>query len=165
MAVVAIKSIPVTNADALPIVQNAAFVEYGRQRSSAAYAAVANGDSIASTYRLLRLKSNWRIQSLRVHWTAITSGAMNLGLYRTTNDGGAAVSAACYASAQSIASATAAGTELMFAVRALTAIANQVWQDAGLSANSGVDYDLVATLTAAAAAAGTIAVDLSYVLD
>ena len=56
MAVVALKSTGVTNATATPRVLNAANVANGNLRGSQGIAAVANGDSIGSTYRLFRLQ-------------------------------------------------------------------------------------------------------------
>jgi hypothetical protein len=47
-------------------------------------AQVANGDSIASQYRMCRIRSGDRLTSLLLFCNAITSAAANVGLYRST---------------------------------------------------------------------------------
>jgi hypothetical protein len=53
------------------------------------------------------------------------------------------------------------GIEVAFEARNIDKIENLVWQDAGLTADPGGVLDIAATLTAAAAAAGT----LSFLVD
>lgn len=165
MAVVTVRSQLITNIVASPPVQNPVTQENARQRTSAGVVTVTNGDSIASQYKLARVMSHWRIIGLRLFNAAITSGAGSLGLYRTDADGGAVVVAAAYASAISIASATTTGTELLFSARTIDKLTNLVWQDAALSADPRLAYDIVLTLTAAATATGLLALDLSFAVD
>lgn len=165
MAVVTVRSTLITNVVASPPVQNPVTQEAARQRSAAGVVTATNGDSIGSVYKFARVPTHARLQSIRLFNAAITSGAGNLGLYRTDADGGAVVSAACYASAISIASATTTGTELLFSARAIDKLTNLVWQDAGLTTDPRLVYDICLTLTAAAAATGFISLDLSYCID
>ena len=72
---------------------------------------------------------------------------------------------ACYASAQSLASAITAGTNINFEAKDIANIQRQVWQDAGASTDPGYWYDLVFTLTAAAGSAGTISLEVEYVAN
>lgn len=128
---------------------------------------VANGDSIGSTLRLVRVRSSDRISALRVYCDAITSAAADFGLYRTARDGGAAVDVDFFATAQSIATAILTGTDITFEANAGPAnvanIEQPLWQALGLTADPGVEYDITATLTAAATAAGTLSVRVHYV--
>lgn len=165
MAVVNIQSALITNMNASPPVQNAVSIEGGRKRSTVGFVTVTNGDSIASTYRIARIMSHWRLQTLRMFNNAITSGAANIGLYRTVADGGALVLASPYGAAIAIATANLAGTELLFANRTLDQIGASVWQDAGLTADPRLAYDLVVTLTAAATATGILAFELGFCVD
>lgn len=165
MAVVTVRSNLVTNIAATPPLQNPVTQENARKRASACVATVTNGDSIASQYKMARVMSHWRLINLRLFNGAITSGAANLGLYRTDADGGAVVSAACYAAGASIASATTTGTELLFSARPINQLSNLIWQDAGLSADPKLAYDLVFTLTAAATATGFLVLDLNFCVD
>lgn len=165
MAVVDVKSTLLTNRDATPRTINPVINDGARLRTKVATVEVTNGDSIGSTFRLFSIPSNARVVSLRVLCDAITSAAADIGLYQTTANGGAVVDADAYASAQTIASANKLGIECAFEQRDVDKVANRVFQDAGLSTDPTRDYDIVATLTAAATATGTLSVVLEYAVD
>jgi hypothetical protein len=87
-----------------------------------------------------------------------------LGLYRTAADGGAAVAAACYTSALAPTAANMAGTEVSFGTgRLASKIGQQVWQDAGLTVDPNLWYDIVLVATTAGAAAGNVSWNMEYV--
>jgi hypothetical protein len=161
MAVVNLKSTAITQADA-----NAAtnpYIAKGSLIEAVGSASLANGDSIASTYRLCRVPSNARISSVRLFCTAITSGAADIGLRRTAADGGAVVDADYFIAAQSIAAALA-GTEVSGG-NVITPVNREkrLWElVAGLTADPNTYYDVTVTLTAATTAAGTLAVQVSF---
>ena len=168
MAVVTTKSTAITHLDATPIVQNTPQISRGRRSHSVATVAVANGDSISSQYRMCRVRSGDRITSLSVYCGAITSAAANLGLY-DINGGAAVVSptygsgaAACFASAQSLASALN-GLNVTYSVTTLAQVEKRVWELLGFTSDPGKEYDVVFTLTAAAAAAGQLALHMDSV--
>lgn len=163
MAVVTVKSTAITNADAMPRVQNTQLVARGVPKISVGVAAVANGDSIASQYRLARIRSGDRLTSLLLFCGAITSAAANVGLY--TVNGGAAVSASLFAAAQSIAAAQNTGLELVHSVTTLANAEKRIWELLGLSADPGLEYDVVLTLTAAATAAGSVKLQTTTVTN
>jgi hypothetical protein len=165
MAVVDVKSPLITNRDANPRVSNAATFQGGRVRSACAVVTVTNSDSIASIFRLCTVPSNARIRSVRLYCGAITSAAADIGLYQTTANGGAVVAVGAYATAQTIATANALGIECAFEARTIDKAAQRVWQDAGLAADTTREYDICATLTAAATATGFLVVDVEYVVD
>ena len=163
MAVVTTKSLLLTNQETSPPIQNPAYNDGGRVRAAVATVAVANGDSIGSIYPMFRVYSHWRIVRLLLRTNAITSAAANFGLYKT--DSVTAVSAACYASAQSIATAiTTSPVDLAFSAKALTTTVpyQQVWADAGLSSDPKLPYYLTAVLTAAATAGGNFSLEMLY---
>lgn len=164
MAVVDRFSTALTNRNASPPAQSNPQLASGTVLSARATFALANGDSIGSTYRICQLPSNASIKSIKLFCDAITSGAADIGLYQTTANGGAVVDADAYASAQTIASANVLGIEVAFEARNITAVEQQVWQDAGLTADPQRMYDLVATLTAAAAANGDLTFIVEYVI-
>lgn len=166
MAVVALLSDLITAANAAPPTIIPAARSGGRVRSAVATVELANGDSIASTYRMFRLPSNARVESISLLCDAITSGAGDVGLYETTANGGAVVDVDAYASAQSIATAiTTVRNNIAFEARNIASAANLIWQDAALTADSQREYDIVLTLTAATTAAGDVTMILHYVLD
>lgn len=166
MAVVNSKSTRVSNADASSQTLDSVVVNHGRKRSICATIEAVSGDSIGSTYRMARVFSSWRITRIDLYCDAITTCAADLGLYAPANrSSGAVASVACYASAQSLASAITAGTNINFEAKDVANIQRQVWQDAGATTDPGYWYDLVFTLTAAAGSAGTISLEVEYVAN
>lgn len=164
MAVVNLKSTNITAFDAGTMVG----VSYagGKLRAQTATFELANGDSIASTYRFARVKSNWRVIAIWLTCDAITSGAGDVGLYQTTANGGAVVLATTYATAQSIASAiTGLPVNVAFEARDIANNRRLVWEDAGLTADPQRFYDIALTLTAATTAAGTVSFETICVVD
>lgn len=163
MAVVQVSSTPITNADAKPVVRNSAKVAEGEVLSSIGSVAIANGDSIGSVYRMVRIRSGCRIDSLLLACTAITGAAADVGLYQIAAKGGAVVDADFFTAAQTIATASqglqvAHGNALAPSTASL-----RVWEALGLSADPGLEYDVALTLTAAATAAGSVAAKCQYV--
>lgn len=170
MAVVTTKSMSITNADASPRVLNLPVTSRGRRNASVGVVAVGSADSILSQYRMCRVRSNERIATISIFCSAITSAAANLGLY-DVNGGAAVVSptfasgaAACFASAQSLASALN-GVNITYSVTSLANMEKRVWEVLGFTADPGKEYDLVFALTAAATAAGTLGVHVDTVVN
>ena len=161
MAVVNRLSTALTNRDTVPRINNPPYLSGGTRQQQRATFELANGDSIGSTYRFASVPSGAIINSIRVFCDAITSGAMDVGVYRNTDAGSAVVLATAYATAQSIASAIVTGTEVAFEARDIANVEKRVWEDAGLTTDPGGTLDLVGTLTAATTAAGT----LSFIVD
>ena len=161
MAVVTPKGTIITNAEAGVLTNGAVY--RGVLRDQAENIEVANGDSIASIYRLLRVPSNAVMSRLLLSCDAITSAAADIGVYRTTADGGAVVDVDFFASAQSIAAAlvntditheadpTDAGVGF-----GLADTRKMLWEALGFTSDPRCELDIAATLTAAATAAGTL---------
>ena len=167
MAVVITKSAEITNRDASPMVKNNSNVEAGMVRSCVGVAAVANGDSIGSVYPLCVIPSNARVDQVLILNDAITAAAGSVGLYRTTAEGGAAVSAGLFAVGASLATASTAGVDLTHAATGAFLIANAekpLWQALGLAADPSLTYVLAVTLTAAATAGGSVVAKVRYAI-
>lgn len=166
MAVVNTKSTVVTNADAAPAVMTAAYQAHGRLREDIATVEVANGDSVASTFRMLRVWSGYRITDLIHDSDDIgTTTAADVGLYRTAADGGAVVDADFFASALSLNGGALANLNIAkeSAVVDLPNYGKRLWEQLGLSADPKVWYDIAYTLTGAADAGGSITIRARYV--
>lgn len=167
MAVVAVKSTAITNADAKVLNNSRIF-------RTEVYEAVgtveaANGDSIASIYRFCRVPSNARISRVLLSCDAITSGAGDVGVYKTARDGGAVVDVDFFGSAVSIASALVNSDVTHEADPADSGagygkadVEKPLWQALGLTADPYLEYDIAITLTAAAAAAGTMNLTVQF---
>jgi hypothetical protein len=163
MAVVNTKSSSITNRDATPAVASNSRLTKANVMEGLGVVAVANGDSIASTLRCTSIPSNARISQVLLSCTAITSGAGDIGLYQTADNGGAVVDADFFGSAVSI--ATALSNSDVTRESGIVTVANMelpVWQALGLTADPVRDYDVVITLTAATTAAGAAALTVRY---
>jgi hypothetical protein len=166
MAVVNTKSTNITNADTSPPVLNDVTVYGGRIRSQCGTVEVAAGDDDTSVFRFARVPSNARIISIKRYNDAIANATVyDVGLYKTAADGGAVVLVNAYANDVDISAGTVAGVEQAFTTRNIDKIANKVWQDAGLSADSKIEYDICLTGATVGTAAGTISLEVQYVID
>ena len=159
MAVVALKSSLVTNADAVPAVLNNPRVDGGFERAKVATIAITSGDNTASTYRMFRLPSNAVVTDLRIYSPDIgTTTIADIGLYRTAKDGGAVQDADFFASALSLKDGALNGVDVLHEAAVFT-IANsgkELWDALGLTSDPSVFYDVALTLTADADATGTV---------
>lgn len=171
MAVVNTKSTAVTNADAATQTNLSLKIAGGRLRESVGTVEAVNGDSIGSTFRLARIRSGDRVSRVLLSCDAISSCAGDIGIYDITSvNSGAVVDADFFASAQSLASALV-NADVTHEADAADAgagfghadVEKPLWQALGLTSDPGKLYDIAVTLTAAAAANGTIAMKVQYV--
>ena len=157
MAVVAVKSTLITNADATPVVLKSPRVDGAFEHVKVATAAITSGDDIASTYRMFRVPSNAVVTDLRIYSPDIgTTTIADIGLYAA--DGGAVADADFFASALSLKDGALNGTDVLHesAVFSIANSGKELWDALGLSADPSVFYDVALTLTAAADATGTV---------
>ena len=167
MAVVNVKSTQITNRDATPRVINNPRVTSGVKQVALDTIAIANGDSIASTYRVAQVPSRAIVTAVRISSPDIgTTTAADVGLYRTTLDGGAVVDADFFASAVSLSGGALSKSDVTYesGILTLANAAKPLWEALSLTADPGYDYDVTLTLTAAADAAGTALVEIEYVM-
>ena len=170
MAVVNTKSTAVTNADAATQTNISLKIAGGRLRESVGTVEAVNGDSIGSTFRLARIRSNDRVSRVMLSCDAISSCAGDVGIYDIAASGGAVVDADFFASAQSLASALV-NADVTHEADAADAgagfghadVEKPLWQALGLAADPYKLYDIAVTLTAADASNGTIAMKVQYV--
>lgn len=158
MAVVTVKSARITGRDSTPPSKGGMTIGPRRLYDECATVEVTNGDSIASKFILATVPSHASMRELVIYCDAITSAAADFGVYRTTQDGGAVVDADAFGSAVSIATAITVGSNILHesGVLDISEIEQPLWQILGLTSDPGIDYDIVATLTAAATASGTL---------
>lgn len=157
MAVVAVKSTLITNADATPAVLNSPRVDGAFERVKVATAAITSGDNTGSTYRMFRVPSNAVVTDLRIYSPDIgTTTIADIGLYAA--DGGAVADADFFASALSLKDGALNGVDVLHEAAVFT-IANsgkELWDALGLTSDPSVFYDVALTLTADADATATV---------
>ncbi|TXG77636.1 hypothetical protein E6Q11_02585 [Candidatus Dojkabacteria bacterium] len=167
MAVVNLKSAPITNRDATPQVKNNSNVEGGFVREVVATVETTAADSSASTYRFFQIPSNARMSILRLYSDDMgTTGLADFGLYQTTQNGGAVVDADFFGSAVDLNAAAINGTDITHESVVIdpAEVEQMIWQQLGLSSDPKIFYDVTATLTQATVSAGTITLKGTYVL-
>lgn len=165
MAVVTVKSTVISNRDAVPAVINDGRLERGSLRSSHGYVTATNGDSATSKYILASLPSTAMVRQILFSCANLgASSAINLGVYRNTKDGGAAVSASLFASAQAT-SAALSNTDVTNQSGSFTLDKQEqpLWQAAGMSADPGGYLDIAAAVSVSIAATGLLGANVEYV--
>lgn len=164
MAVVNVKSPGLTNRDGVPAILNNPAVNRALLKNAKDYCAVGNGDSIASVYRCVSVPSHARVSAVRLSNDAITTCAGDIGVYRNTRDGAAAVSAGFFGTAVSLATAgyntDVTNESTSYTLQKQT---QPIWQALGFAADPQTTFDICVTLTAAAASAGSLGLSVDFV--
>lgn len=165
MAVVTSKSLAITNRDSSPGKLSNSNIAKANLKEAVGVVEAANGDSIGSKYIFAQIPSNARVSQLLVYSDDIgITTAADFGLYKSTADGGAVVDADLFASAVSLSGGALNGSDITHesAVFDPDDGEKMLWEALGLSSDPNLMYDVVATLTAAADAAGTICLKVRY---
>jgi hypothetical protein len=154
----------VANFVAVPQVLNPAQELHGVKRIAQGSIALVAGDLSANdTVMLAPIPSNASISSIKLVNDDLDSGSTitaDVGLYNTDLS---VVDADAYASAITAlrAAVAAPGTEVAFEARDHNKTGQKVWQDAGLSVDSGAVYFVGINFPAAGDTAG----DLSFIIE
>ncbi len=161
MATTHLKSTSITGLDTVPIQRANPWMHGGGVKAYAATVEALDADSTSSTYRMFRIGSWMRAHQLLLSCDALSAGAVNIGLWRTTVDGGAVVDADFFASAQSVASALNQTNVTYEANDAATNMGineaeKRIWEVLGLTTDPNLEYDVVIQPSTALGAAGTI---------
>lgn len=148
MATEALKSIPITNRDATPVVLTNSRISKTLLHESIGNVTTTSGVTAGSTYRMCEVPSNARVSQVILNAGAMTQGAFDIGVYRNTADGGAVVSAALFGSAVSCAAAVVM-SDVTNESGSYTVDNQQVplWLAAGLPSYPGTTLDIVCTST------------------
>jgi hypothetical protein len=167
MAVVSTYATAITNRDATPKVLSNPTIHNGMLRECVGTVESVSGDSIASKYFFCTLPSNARVSQVLLYCDDVGSTTIaDFGLYKSTADGGAVADADFFGSAVSLKDGALNGTDITHesGVFDIDDVEKPLWQALGLTADPKINYDVVATLTAASDAAGTISLKVRYVL-
>jgi len=153
----------VTNFVAVPQVLSSAQQLHGVKRVAAGTIALAVADLGANdTVMLAPIPSNASITSIKIFNDDLDSGTTNtadVGIYKQDLS---VVDADAYASAiTTLRSANTTGVEVAFEARDINKCGQKVWQDAGLSSDSGLTYFIGLSFPGAGDTAG----DVSFVIE
>lgn len=152
MAVVNRSSAQITNRDAVPRVMNSPGQAEAILREKAAYIPAATDDSATSVFRLATVKSNARVSEILLTAADFTTaGAINVGLHRTTQDGGAVVDADLFASAVDLSGGPFSNLDITREAGTsnwtLADSEKMLWQALGLTVDPCIEYDVTATIS------------------
>lgn len=165
MATEALKSTTVTLADQTP----PDFTTKRALRGSPLYSTMATIEvavkDAASTYRMVRVPSGAYIFGVYMAWDDLTAAgsAANVGVYKTTADGGTAVDADFFGSAITLGSATD-WTNITHEAGFYTIddVEKPLWEAAGVSTDPSLWYDIVINTSTAITIAGTMSLRVDY---
>lgn len=125
---------------------------------------VAAGDDDGSIFRMVRVRSNWRLSEILVANDALTDGTdYDVGLYRTAADGGAVVSKDLFADGVTMASALAY-RDLTNNDQAadIAEVEKRVYERLGLTEDPQLEYDVCITANTVGSAAGTLSMKVRF---
>ena len=175
MAVVHVKSTPVTNLDALPIVANTEGEgAEGLLKVNEGSALVTAAASIDSTIQLVRVRSNCKVKKLFLESAAQAAGQVDVGLYYATDGTGGRP--AILLASQAIDQDFFASGVIVTGAVVITEITNEsgiytidkrsqpLWQAVGLTADPGGCFDIVATVVTADVTTGAGRIGLTAML-
>lgn len=151
MATVSRKSLAITNRDATPRVINAPANSARELKEVIGYIAAAADDSGTSLYRVVTVPSNARISEILLTCADFSSaGKIDIGVHRTTQDGGAAVDADLFCSAFALTDGPYSNIDLVREAGTsgwtLADAEKALWQALGLSVDPGIEYDITVTV-------------------
>jgi hypothetical protein len=156
MGVVTTKSKVITNRDAGTLSNSN--IAKGNVLEALGVVSAVSGDSIGSKYIFAQVPSNARMSEVLVTAPDIgTTTAADIGLYDTTANGGAVVDADFFTAAFVLNAGAVANSNVAHGnVITLANSEKMLWELLGLTSDPCKHYDIAATLTGAADAAGAI---------
>jgi hypothetical protein len=182
MAVVTTKSTLISNRDATPKIFTDDLVSGGDLHESEGYVGAAVGDSVNSLYRFATVPSRARVTSMLLGLSGTLGAGVTFslgvfwpdyvpfpigpyGVQPVPGVGGTAINATLFASGQVMTAALQPPIDVINQA-GNNSIPNQelsLWQAAGLTADPGLDLDIVGTVTGAAVGtAGYVQVKARY---
>lgn len=164
MAVANTKSNIIANADNPTATLSQAHLAGSSVRHPVAKVEVLAADDNGSVYRMFRVHSSERINSLSLLNDAITAGtSFDAGLHDTEANGGAVVQKDLFATAVDLSSARVAPLDITFEALNIDKAELMIWELLGLAADPNKYYDLTLTANTVGTADGTIVTRASIV--
>lgn len=170
MAVDHVKSTPITNLDASPVVPNT-MGEGGPAtlKEVSGYTTAVASSSVNATYQFCRIPSNAKVKSIIFESEAQTAGKLDIGLYYATDGVGGkptsllaanAINQSFFATAANVDCASAvAPVEIACPAKGGTYTLDKrtqpIWQAVGLTSDPGGFFDIVAVVHTTAVTTGT----------
>lgn len=160
-----VNSTLISNRTATPRVANESWNNAPMKSTGVGLLEVSTNEDAGNILRFVSIRSNAVVREVNLYCDAVsTAGAMDVGIYRTTDDGGAVVDADFFASAQVVTTAlTRSNVAHESGVYNIDDLDKPLWEALGLTEDPGVWYDVAGTVTTDMGGAGTLGVDVVYV--
>lgn len=156
----------ISNSAATPRVKNDPWNNAVLKSTGVGLLEVSTSEDTGNVLRFVKVRSNAVVRQVNLYCDAVsTSGAMDVGVYRTADDGGAVVDADFFASAQVVTAALIVGTNIAHesAVYGIEDLDKPLWEALGLTEDPSVWYDVAGTITTDMGGAGTLGLEVLYV--
>ena len=156
----------ISNRTATPRVKNDPWNNAVLKSTGVGLLEVSTSEDVGNILRFVQVRSNAVIRAVSLYCDAVAvGGAMDVGVYRTTDDGAAVVDADFFASAQVVTTALIVGTNIAHesAVYGIEDLDKPLWEALGLTEDPNVWYDIAGTVTTDMGGAGTIGLEVRYV--
>lgn len=166
MAVVESKSDVITNRDASPRVISDSNLSKGQLLEACGHIALAATDSSDSKLYFCSVPSNARISQVLLSCDDTgTTGTMDIGVWKSTQDGGTVVDQDHFASAQALTTALVNSDVTHesgeFPIEELE---KPIWEALGLSEDPNIEYDIVGVLQESPENAGDVTLKVRYAI-
>ena len=155
----------ISNRAATPRVANDPWTNAKIKTSGVGSVEVSASETAGAELRFCRLPSNAVVRQVLLSSDAhTTTGALDIGVYQTDDNGSAVVDADFFASAASVISALVdSNVAHESGVYGIEDKNKPLWEALGLSADPQISYDIAGTITTAAGSTGTVMVEVTYV--
>jgi hypothetical protein len=162
-----IETTQITNSEARPQVFNSAAHVHGKQRVCSGTFETTTGLDAGDIVALCRLPAQASVKSIMLYLDALSSGAVDVGLYTGADSSNLTVADVdAYAAAVAIGGgANATGLEVAFEARDIANINKLVYEDCADSLGDFSEYFLCMTVTTDLGAAGTCSFVVTYTIE
>jgi len=155
----------ISNRTATPRVANDPWNNAKMKSTGVGLLEVSTAVDVTHILRFVSVPSNAVVREVNLYCDAVaTGGAIDVGVYRTIDDGSAVVDVDLFASAQVVTTAlvrtNVAHESGQFDISEL---GQRLWQAAGMASDPGGWLDIAGTVTTDMGGAGTIGLDVVYV--
>lgn len=155
----------ISNRTATPRVANDPWNNAAVKSTGVGLLEVSTSEDATHVLRFCQIRSNAVVRAVFLYCDAVsTSGAMDVGIYQTADNGSAVVDADFFASAQVVTSALArSNIAHESAVYGIEDLDKPLWEALGLSTDPNLWYDVAGTITTDMGGAGTLGLEVLYV--
>ena len=145
-----VSSTLISNRAATPRVANDPWNNAVIKNTGVGVCAVTTSEDVGNVLSFTQIKANAVVRSVNLSCTAVAvGGAMDIGVYRTADDGGTVVDADLFASGFDLSTGPHSNTDITFESGEYTLAESMkpLWEVIGLNSDPNREYDLTAVVS------------------